>query len=318
MPRQFSQATAEQVLRVSEAAVALNASATALTISQYNDLPQDLTQRALNLAVDLGLLAVNADNFMPASPLCKLLRTPQEKERAAVLRVIIESYEPFLVFREELEATADAAAAANRTKVRLELDCHREEIKDTLVSLATFSGALIVGHGNSYERDNKSLSNLLAELAAGSGEEAAAIYRVREELGPAAAAVCDHYEVIAPMAASARHASGGAAGREAVVNAGNAVESFLSWYGNECGHPVGNSHGLNAKVEALRIGGHIPTKLVNASKYLGHIRNAADHGVDNDIGAAWDISEATGRNYVFVALQFIRSVVDFHNGRHEI
>ena len=103
-----------------------------------------------------------------------------------------------------------------------------------------------------------------------------------------------------------------------MVNAGNAVESFLNWYGNERGHPVGDSHGLNAKVEVLRREGHIPPKLLNASKYLGHIRNAADHGVDADIGASWNISEATGRNYIFVAAQFIRSVVDYNEGRFEI
>mgnify|MGYP000247612948 CR=1 FL=1 len=126
MSRPFSQATAEQVIRVSEAAVALKAAADSGTISLYTDLPSDLTDRALALAVDLGLVAENAGVFLPASPLCKLLRTPQEKERAAVLRVTIESFEPFQVFREELEATADASTAATRTKARLDLDCHRE------------------------------------------------------------------------------------------------------------------------------------------------------------------------------------------------
>lgn len=318
MPRPFSQATAEQVIRVSEAAVALQAAADAETIGRYTDLPAGLTARALALSIDLGLLEEVDGVFLTSSPLCKLLRTPQEKERAAVLRVIIESFEPFQVFREELEATDDASTAANRTKARLDLDCHREEIKDTLVSLATFSGALTVVQGNTYERDNKSMGNLLAELAAGSGEEAAAIYRIRKEIGPNASAVCDQNEVIAPLAAGARHASGGGGGREAVVNAGNAIESFLNWYGNERGHSVAASPGLNAKVESLRQAGHLPLKLVNASKYLGHIRNAADHGVDEGIGAPWDISDATGRNYIFVAAQFIRSVVDFKDGKFEI
>ena len=298
--------------------LALKAEANNATISLYTDLPAGLTDKALALSVDLGLLAENGGVFSPASTLCKLLRTPHESERAAVLRVTIESFTPFQVFREELEATADASAAATRTKARLDIDCHREEIKDTLVSLATFIGALTVSHGNSYERDNKSIGNLLAELAAGSGEEAAAVYRIREEIGPSAAAVCDHDEVISPLAAGARHASGGGAGREAVVNAGNAIESFLNWYGNQRGHSVAGSHGLNAKIESLRQAGHIPPKLVNASKYLGHIRNAADHGVDADIGAPWNISEATGRNYIFVAAQFIRSVVDFNAGHFEI
>jgi hypothetical protein len=162
------------------------------------------------------------------------------------------------------------------------------------------------------------MSNLLTELAAGSGEEAAAIFRIREELGPEAAAVCNHDAVIAPFATGLRHAAGGGAGREAVVNVGNAVESFLNWYGDDRGSSVDASHGLNAKVERLRQGNHIPPKLVNVSKYIGHIRNAADHGIDADIGAAWAITDSTGRNFVFTAAQFIRSLVDFHQGRFEL
>tara|TARA_R110002072_G_scaffold33205_41_gene100668 strand:- start:2188 stop:3144 length:957 start_codon:yes stop_codon:yes gene_type:complete len=318
MPRPFSQATAEQVVIVSEACVALKTAADLATIATFTDLPSDHTTKALALAVDLGLLSENQGVFEPLSPLCRALRTPQDTERAAVLRVTLESYKPFLIFREELEATNDPTAAANRTKAILDIDNHREEVKDTLLNLATYSGALIVSQGATYERDLKSMSNLLSELASGSAEFAAAVYRVREEIGPDAAAVCNHDEVIVPLANSMRHASGGGAGREAVVNAANAVESFLNWYGNERATRVDAAHGLNAKVEVLKNAGHIPPKLVNASKYLGHIRNAADHGIDADIGTAWDISDATGRNYVFVSAQFIRSLVNFNAGRFEI
>ncbi|MGV2976746.1 hypothetical protein AB1P65_14940 [Roseibium alexandrii] len=318
MPRPFSQATAEQVICVSEASVALGDSADAATISTYTDLPANLTDKALALAEDLGLVAKAADVFRPASPLCKLLRTPQEKERAAVLRVTIESFEPFQIFREELEATADASAAATRTKARLDLDCHREEVKDTLVSLATFSGALTVSHGNSYERDNKSMGNLLAELAAGSGEEAAAIFKVREEIGAEAADWVDHANVIVPLATALRHASGGNAGREAVLHSGNAIDSFLDGYAQECGANLQGATGINAKLDRLQQQGHLPRKLQFIGKYIGHSRNAADHGVDQDVGAAWDISEATGRNVVFVATQFIASVFAKREGRHEV
>ena len=318
MPRAFSQATAEQVIAVSEASVALNPSANVNAISRFTDLPEERTERALALAVDLGLLAENAGMFTPANPLCKLLRTPHDSERAAVLRIAIESYRPFLVFREELEATNDPTAAANQTKAILDLDCHREEIKDTLLNLATYSGALIASHGNAYERDLKSMSNLLQELASGSSQESAAIFAVRQELGEEASKLVDHDEVISPLASGLRHASGGSAGREAVLHAGNAVDSFLDWYANNSNLNLAGAVGINGKLEKLRQQGSLPKKLVSVGKYLGHIRNAADHGIDTDTGAPWDISEATGRNLVFVAITFIRSVVAYKAGRHEI
>jgi len=318
MPRAFSQATAEQVISVSEAAVALRSEANVGNIGKYTDLPQGHTEKALALSVDLGLLSENGGTYTPLSSLCKLLRTPHDKERAAVLRITLESYEPFYIFREELEATRDPTQAANRTKTRLDLDCHREEIKDTLLNLATYSGALIANHGGAYERDLKSMSNLLVELAAGSSEEGASIHTVREELGQEAAGLVDHGNVIVPLATALRHASGGGAGREAVLHAGNAVDSFLDWFAQDVGGNLQGATGINGKLDKLQQQGHLPKKLQFVGKYVGHVRNAADHGVDADIGAAWDITDATGRNFVFVAAQFIRATVAHRNHRHEV
>ncbi len=64
--------------------------------------------------------------------------------------------------------------------------------------------------------------------------------------------------------------------------------------------------------------GHYPNKLLNVSKYVGHVRNAADHGADPEIGAPWEISAQTGRNYVFVAAMLIRAMLAHRIGRHDI
>ena len=316
MPRPFHQATAEQVVTVSEAIIALGRGDAAM-IAAFTDLPQPTVEGALNLAADLELLTENTGQFASASPLCKLLRTPQDGEKAAILRVMIESYEPFLVFREELEATNDVTASAQRTKAKLDLDCHREQVKETLLSLATYSGALIAGHGNSYERDVKGISALLDEIAAGSREVAGATHTVRAELGPDAAGQVSHDEVILPLAAGLRHAAAGA-GREAILQAGIAIENFLTSIAAHHGTNVAGAHGINAKMDRLVQDGHYPGKLHNICKYLGHVRNAADHGNDVDIGAPWNILGPTGRNYIFVAAVFIRSMVAHLAGSHDI
>ena len=316
MPRPFFQATAEQVVTVSEAVVALRGGEIA-TVAAFTDLPQPTVDAALKLATDVELLTENGGIFASASPLCKLLRTPQDREKVAILRVMIESYEPFLVFREELEATDDVTVAAQRTKARLDLTCHREQVKETLLSLATYSGALIGGHGANYEQDASDISALLNELAAGSQEIAGATRTIREELGNDAAGQVDYDQVVRHLVDGLRHAAADA-GREAVLQGGIAVENFLTSLSAHHQTNIANAHGTNAIMSCLVRAGHYPKKLENVCKYLGHVRNAADHGIDTEIGAPWDVSERTGRNYVFVAVAFIRSMVAHLAGRHEV
>lgn len=303
-------------MTVSEAVVALGGGEVA-TIADFTDLPIPTVEAALELATDVELLTVNGSVFASASPLCRLLRTPQDREKVAILRVMIESYEPFLIFREELEATKDVTVAAQRTKAKLDLNCHREQVKETLLSLATYSGALTGGHGAHYEPDASDIAALLNELAAGSQEIAGATQTIREELGRDAAGQVDDDQVIRHLADGLRHAAAGS-GREAVLQGGIAVENYLTSVSTHHGTNIANANGINAKMSRLVEARHYPKKLENVCKYLGHVRNAADHGSDAEIGAPWDVSELTGRNYIFVAVVFIRSMVAHLADRHEI
>lgn len=315
MPRPFYQATAEQVVIVSEAVVSLGNSDIA-AIAAFTDLPPATAEGALRLAADMNLLHENLGHFSVESPLCKLLRTPQDREKAAILRVALESYEPFQVFREEHDATDNVSEAAQRTKVKLDLDSHREDIKSTLLSLATYSGALTPGQGNKYTNDSQGLTALLDELVAGSREIADASQTIRQELGPEVNFV-DHVQVIQPLVAGLRHAVAGA-GREAVLQAGIAIENFLVEAAAFHGTNIVGANGVNAKMDRLVQASHYPGKLHNVCRYLGHIRNAADHGADQEISAPWDLSSQTGRNYVFVAIMFIRAMLAHRAGRHDL
>jgi len=313
--RPFYQATAEQLVLVAEAIVSLE-SVGSDTVAEFTDLPLETAGNALHLATDMGLLRKAGEQFRLASPLCKLLRTPQDREKAAILRIAIESYEPFQVFREEHEATNSVTEAAQRTKVKLDLSCHREELKATLLSLATYAGALSPVQGNTYTRDAQRLTALLDELVAGSREIADAEQTVRDELGARAGDV-DYEQIIRPLVTALRHAAAGA-GREAVLQAGIAVENFLTATGVRQGIDLTGANGINAKMQRIVDDGCAPKKILNISKYLGHLRNAADHGVDEEIGATWAISQKTGRNYIFVATSFVRSVLDYGANQHEL
>jgi hypothetical protein len=117
------------------------------------------------------------------------------------------------------------------------------------------------------------------------------------------------HDVVVPLANAALRAKAGD-GRGSVVLSGNAVESFLVAYGTRVTVDVSTKAGINSKADELSQNGKLPKKLLNVSKYLGHIRNAADHGIDAEIGAPWIIRPATGLEYVFVACSFIAAVIE--------
>jgi hypothetical protein len=304
MPRSFSSATAEQVVAAVEAVLANGKPTESEFVAEFCDIPSSQAEAALRLATDLGLLTSSSPGFQIANPLCRVLCSPRQVHRAAALRVVLDSYEPFVVFRDRLPANPVASTAAQQTKVLLDLDAHREAVKDTLISLGTFSQALIEEGGGLYRIADQSLDHKLEALAEACSDAAAAEARIRAQLGSETAARVSRDEVIVPLADGLRRAV--ADDQEGAVQfAGNAVESYLSALGGRLGVQMANAPGINAKVEKLTTQGTIPKKLGHVGKYLGHIRNAADHGVDADIGVPWTIRRATGVEYVFVSCSFI-------------
>jgi hypothetical protein len=313
MPRAFSPATAEQVVAAVEAVVVSGKPTSAEFVADFSDLPRDQATLALELAEDLGLLASSSGHHSVGNPLCRFLVTPNEMQKAAVLRVLLESYEPFVVFRERLVATSLAATAAQQTKVTLDLDAHRESIKDTLVSLGTFSHSLVTEGGGRYRPEEDPFEHTLEALSQACKDQAGAESRVIEQLGQAAARLVSRDEVIIPMADALLHAKSSDS-RGAVLRAGNAIDSYLDGLATRKGVALGSASGINAKLDKLQRDGGFPKKLVFVGKYVGHIRNAADHGVDPDTGSSWEIRKATGLESIYVSCSFIAAATLWEEG----
>lgn len=315
MPRAFFQSTAEDVIASIEAVVVNGGKdSTPDFVAQFVDVPLDRARNALKLGVELNFLAESTGKFSVASPLCGLLVTPKLRQKAAVLRVALESYEPFVVFRERLTATEFAHQAAQQTKVVLGLNEHRDVIKDTLINLGTYSGALDTEGGGVYVPTDKAIENDLLSLAQSCQDITAAEGRIRLQVGESAGESVSREEVLLPLAnALLKAAAGDALG--AVTIAGNAVESYLEKLANRMGVNVTGANGINAKLDKFLQVAKLPKKLISVGKYLGNVRNAADHGVDAEVGAAWTIQESTGTEFVFVACSFIAAVTSTEKGQ---
>jgi hypothetical protein len=140
--------------------------------------------------------------------------------------VVLESYVPFTTFRERLVATADATVAARQTKTELDLSAHRDSVKDTLISLGTYSDALLTEGGGRYVPQPAAAGNPLEVLAIAAANQAAAEARIREQLGTEACRRISRDDVIVPLSNALLQANG-ANPRGAVLEAGNAMDSYL-------------------------------------------------------------------------------------------
>jgi hypothetical protein len=307
MPRAFSSATAESVVATVEAVFVKGGAVSPQFAADFCQLSLDQASAAMELAVDLGLLKQAGKSYQAASPLCRFLANPSQMVKAAALRLILEDYEPFIFFQQSLVRTPQASTAAQQTQVAFELVAHREEIKETLVNLGTYGQAIESAGGGQYGLRATQFDNTLARLAAACADQAGAETAIRTFIGADVEDVCDRANVIVPLADALIAARDGD-GRNAVVNAGNAVESYLVAFAGRAGVNIGGATGINGKLERFDTAKALPKKLVSVGKYLGNIRNAADHGTDPEVGAAWSIRTQTGHEYVNVACSFLVSI----------
>ncbi len=308
MSRPFWRATAEAVVASVDAIYLAMSTRDAEYVADFNQLTKLNAEAALSLASDLGLLRTSGNLFEAISPLCRSFATANQQRKATALRVLLEAYEPFTKFRERLIATGDATTAARQVKRLLELDAHHDDVKETLLSLGQYSQALIAEGGGGYRpREDTDIYDLRA-LTEGCANDASAEELIRQRIGQRAADRISRDYVIIPLSNAIQRARNND-GRGAVVSAGNAIESFMDALGSRIGVNLSGRNGINSKAEELHNNSSVmPKKILNISKYLGHIRNAADHGTDPEVSAAWDIRDSTGLEYIFVACSFISAV----------
>ncbi len=306
MARPFFNAVAEQVVAVTEAVVVSRPTATVDFIIEFTQLRQQNAENALKLAEDIGLISHDSGTYSVSSFLSQYLVTSDQSIKPNVLRLLLENYEPFTAFRDRLATTQDASTAAHQTKTIFDLDSHQDDIRDTLLSLGTFAQAIESKGGGQYAIPHRSVQDLVIRIRPSSESLADCRIKIREQLGDELADSIQQDTVIYVLAEGLRHATQGLS-REAILQTGNAVENYLLWYGNEKGVDLSTRHGINARIDTLSDANHIPTKHKFIGKYLGHLRNAADHGIDSDTGEAWEFRPELGLEYSAVACGFIIS-----------
>lgn len=313
--------TAEHIVGATDVVLLKNKGCNIDFVASFLDIPPESAKNACKMAEQLGLVKTNGhgDIFYPDFPFASYLVTSNEQQKSAIMRLVLEQYEPFKTFKNRLIVVGLMQTAAEQTKIFHNLSAHRDVIKDTITSLGTFSQSLVSKGAGLYtiaELPSERNEFLLRIKDVVANRERAEIV-VRQLLGEKAQSFIDTLDVLEPLITSYQKLSDSKIDpRSPILYAGNSFESFLVQVAKEKGVKLERAHGINAKIDRLGNEGHILKKHKFMSKYLGHIRNACDHGVDEDIGESWTITEKTSHEYVHVTMSCIANIVESMDGKY--
>lgn len=320
MPYEIQTTTAEDIIGATDAALQQNDGADQNLVSDFLDIPLKNASNALTMAEQLGLIEFDQNGFAHAVyPFACYLVTSNPQQKAVILRLVLEQYYPYEVFKYRLAVTGNANDAANQVRTILGLTAHRNDISSTFVSLGTYTNSLISEGAGRYRESGDLPEDYLSIFNEVIEDRELAETNVRNKLGNQASDWIDHQEVFLPLVTA--YQSAGTVendSRAPIVHAGNAIESFLSQVANHYGVNIVGANGINAKVDRLSQANHLTRKHSFMTKYLGHIRNAADHGADADIGQTWEITPKTSIEYVHVAQSVITGIVAAINNQYQV
>src|SRR5476651_2463181 len=140
MPHSIHQTTAEEIIATTDAVLQSHGGAPEELIADFLITSLSNAQNAASMAVELGLIKLETNLYFPLFPCANYMVTSNLAQKAAVLRFILEEYEPYKLFKNRLKITGISTdAAAAQIKAIFGLTAHRTEISNTLISLGTYT-----------------------------------------------------------------------------------------------------------------------------------------------------------------------------------
>lgn len=317
MSFEIYQTTAEHLLGATDAALQKKDGVDERLVAQFLDITNTHALNTLCMAEQLGLLSKNeAGQFIPSLPYAVYLITSIRQHKAAILRFVLEQYLPYKTFKSRLALTGLAPEAATQARALHNIQAHRDVILSTFIDLGTYANSLVSEGAGLYRPTEDEATDCLSVIDKVIQDRETAELHVRRRMGSEVTDWVDQQKVFSHLVtAYQRVAVVEDDPRAPIVHAANAVESFLSQLAAHHNVNIQNANGINAKADQLAQTKHLTTKHKFMLKYLGHVRNAADHGTDPETGQVWAISKTTAVEYVHVAQSVIVDIVGYMNGR---
>jgi hypothetical protein len=317
MPFTIYQTTAEEIIGAIDAILQKKNGASDQMIADFLSTSLPNAQNAANMCVELGLATLVGTDYLPSFPYSNYIVTSNADQKAAVLRFILEEYEPFKIFKTRLKLNLTPDAAAAQTIAIFTLTAHRTEVTNTFISLGTYTNSLVAEGAGRYKPSIGNEYSFIKILNDVVHNRQTAELKIRGRLGEEICQWINANDVLNPLITAFQRAGEAHVDpRAPILHSGNAFESFLVQVAAHFVVNIVGANGINAKIDRITVANHLTTKHKNMVKYLGHVRNACDHGVDAEIGQTWTISAETSVEYVHVCLTAIRSVFDCIQGNY--
>lgn len=146
--------TAEDIVAVVDAVIAKGSEAAKDFIAEFTGIAtDDQVLKALQMACELQLIVFDSSRGCYGSPSFlarKLVSASSDEQKAVFMRLILEQYAPYNTFKTRYGFTKSIELACRQTKTLHMMTSNERDVKNTLISIATYAKALKSEGANLY------------------------------------------------------------------------------------------------------------------------------------------------------------------------
>ena len=146
--------TAEDIVAVVDAVIAKGSEAAKDFIAEFTGIAtDDQVLKALQMACELQLIVFDSSRGCYGSPSFlarKLVSASSDEQKAVFMRLILEQYAPYNTFKTRYGFTKSIELACRQTKTLHMMTSNERDVKNTLISIATYAKALESEGANLY------------------------------------------------------------------------------------------------------------------------------------------------------------------------
>ena len=304
--------TAEDIVAVVDAVIAKGTEAEKEFIAEFTGIAtDDQVIKALQMACELQLIVFDSSRGCYGTPSFlakKLVSASSDEQKAVFMRLILEQYAPYTTFKTRYTFTKSIDLACRQTKTLHAMTSNERDVKNTLISIATYAKALRSEGANLYsfveDMDAVGIGIIEAALCSANITENS----LRSYWGESLYTFVNTSNVFDPLVEALQKTHSATMDvRSIIVCAANAFESFLADYAAQKGISLSGRNGILQKRDALSA--HISKKHRGMIEFVGQIRNAADHGADPDENnQVWIITNETASIYPCIIAALIKAI----------
>ena len=241
----------------------------------------------------------------------RLLATAtQDEHKAALMRIVLEQYEPFETFKVRYAITQNIEQACKQIKKLYSMSSGERDIKQTIISVATYAKVLKRTGTNTYVFSQETETDYLQYIEDAIELKISDEIMLRNYLGDGPHQFISHQNVIQPLIDSVTKSKSDPLDTKAVVlYASSAFESFIDQYAQHKGVSLNGKNGIISKLTAFD-SVSISKKHRGIIEYIGQVRNAAEHGSDaNENNMTWSVSKETAIMYPLIVASAIKNIL---------